>query len=612
MADAITLLKIFLASPGGLDAERRTFREQVEEWNNNIGEYHGVRFRVLSWEDVPPGTGRAQALINPLVEQSDYFVLLMHDRWGSAPGPTGAPVAPTSGTEEEFLIAERCRVDGSRPMRDIAPVFKAVPANQLADPGDLLKPVIEFKKRIQQKFSHLYAEFDELEPFRVITRRLLSSWGLPPRDGGAPGVASAAPAPAEGFTVPSPPVGVEISPAAAEAERLANEGKLVEAEIAFVSAIAGKADLDAINRFGHFLRRLGRLGQSQQMYERLLELAPDDTWKAAALGNLGLIELARGNLDAAEDYLKRSLAINEELGRKEGMAGSLGNLGLIEWTRGNLDVAEDYHRRSLAIDEELGHKVGIAATLGNLGVIEGTRRNLAAAEDYLKRSLAIEEALGRKEGMATALGNLGLIERTRGNLDLAEDYHRRSLAINEELGRKEGMATALGNLGLIERTRWNLDLAEDYHRRSLAINESLGHKEGMAIQLGNLGLIEETRGNLDAAEDYLKRSLAINEALGRKEGMAIQLGNLGLIERTRGNPAAAEDYHTRSLAINEALGSKEGMANQLGNLGAISEQRGEIARAREVWTRSRDLFREAQMPQMVERVQAWLDGLPAE
>ena len=43
---------------------------------------------------------------------------------------------------------------------------------------------------------------------------------------------------------------------------------------------------------------------------------------------------------------------------KELIAVAYGNLGLIEKTRGNLDAAEAYHKKSLAIDEELGSKEG--------------------------------------------------------------------------------------------------------------------------------------------------------------------------------------------------------------------------------------------------------------
>jgi Flp pilus assembly protein TadD len=66
---------------------------------------------------------------------------------------------------------------------------------------------------------------------------------------------------------------------------------------------------------------------------------------------------------------RKSLAINEELGRKEGMAANYGNLGVSYQTRGDLDQAEAMLRKALAIEEELGHKAGMASQYGNLGLI---------------------------------------------------------------------------------------------------------------------------------------------------------------------------------------------------------------------------------------------------
>ena len=84
-------------------------------------------------------------------------------------------------------------------------------------------------------------------------------------------------------------------------------------------------DLDARNELGTLLMRLGELAAAEAAYQAVFDGADGDkTAQAAALGNLGIIAQTRGDLDAAEDYLKRSLEIDETLGRKEGMANQLG------------------------------------------------------------------------------------------------------------------------------------------------------------------------------------------------------------------------------------------------------------------------------------------------
>jgi tetratricopeptide (TPR) repeat protein len=71
-------------------------------------------------------------------------------------------------------------------------------------------------------------------------------------------------------------------------------------------------------------------------------------------GNLGVIYWTRGELDRAEEMLKKSLAINEKLGRQEGMAASYGNLGNIYWTRGELDRAEEMLKKALVRFKAVG------------------------------------------------------------------------------------------------------------------------------------------------------------------------------------------------------------------------------------------------------------------
>ena len=64
-------LRIFLASPGDLEAERRLSREVVENFNRRFARHLGHTLELLGWEDTLPGVGRPQALINKDVDECD-------------------------------------------------------------------------------------------------------------------------------------------------------------------------------------------------------------------------------------------------------------------------------------------------------------------------------------------------------------------------------------------------------------------------------------------------------------------------------------------------------------------------------------------------------------
>ncbi len=100
------------------------------------------------------------------------------------------------------------------------------------------------------------------------------------------------------------------------------------------------------------------------------------------------------------------------------------------------------HRKSLEIEEKLGRLEGMASQYGNLGNLLMTRGDLDGAEEMHRKSLEIEEKLGRLEGMASDYGNLGLVLETRGDLNGAEEMYRKSLEIEEKLGVPQRVAWA--------------------------------------------------------------------------------------------------------------------------------------------------------------------------
>ena len=322
--------------------------------------------------------------------------------------------------------------------------------------------------------------------------------------------------------------GIEMDPDVDEAERLANEGRLVEAEVLFAKAISNR-NPSACIAYANFLERLGRLSQAEAMYERAGEFATPENrkWESKSLNGLGLIYQIRGDLDQAEAMLRKSLEIDEELGNREGMATAYGNLGLIYQARDDLDPAEEMHRKSLEIDEELGNREGMAAQYGNLGLIYGARGDLDRAEEMYRKSLEITEELGIRETSANQYGNLGNIYGTRGDLDRAEEMYRKSLEITEELGIRETSANQYGNLGLIYWNRGDLDRAEEMHRKSLEITEELGHRAGIADDHSNLGDIYRARGDFHKARAFYKKALEIYEQIGAKgENWELTLADL--------------------------------------------------------------------------------------
>jgi len=75
---------------------------------------------------------------------------------------------------------------------------------------------------------------------------------------------------------------------------------------------------------------------------------------------------------------RKALAVNEELGRKEGMASQYGNLGILYETRGDLDRAEEMLKRARSI------YISIGAGGKNLQNVEENISRIKAAREKSK------------------------------------------------------------------------------------------------------------------------------------------------------------------------------------------------------------------------------------
>ena len=296
--------------------------------------------------------------------------------------------------------------------------------------------------------------------------------------------------------------------------RLATEG--LDGTPPGLDSPAGSLWLYFTGSQGDRRRRQLRFDEAARIYQRIVtELqsqptSPTQQWNLAnAYHHIGLVTYMQGELDDAEGWCRKSLAIREDLGDRDGMATSYHQLGLITQDRGRLDNAGTWYRKSLALMEDIRNQNGVAAAYHQLGSIAHARGRLEEAESLYRRSAALYEKLGYMADTATCYHSLGNIAFQRNNMDDAEDWYRRSLAISEELTDQNGIARSYYQLGIVAQERRLPDDAETWYRESLAIYQEVGDRPAAALTYSQLGLLAEEHGHPDGALECMVRCVAL-------------------------------------------------------------------------------------------------------
>ncbi len=144
-----------------------------------------------------------------------------------------------------------------------------------------------------------------------------------------------------------------------------------------------------------------RFPEAQEKLEEALSIArasfgPTNVFTLTTLGNVGEVELRRGNLETADQTLRDALAGLEKTVGKEadGLRGPLNILGELRRVQNRLDEATALHRRALAIQLKTvgAENPGVAGTRFQLALdllARPTPENLAEARSQLDQAIAL-------------------------------------------------------------------------------------------------------------------------------------------------------------------------------------------------------------------------------
>lgn len=213
---------------------------------------------------------------------------------------------------------------------------------------------------------------------------------------------------------------------------------------------------------GPFWRSHCHFSEGRRWLDRALALSAGQRTELRSdlLNGAGYLSRARGDYDVAEAQYHESLGIREELGDPVAVSASLRFLGNVAFDRGDVAAAEDWWRRSLAALEGSDDIVRRASVLNNIGVAAHHRGadDEAIALYAQVQDLAVE--MGSTELLARSLMNRATALVALGDLTQAESVARISVGLYADLDDTWDLVDALDVLaGALGRSGCTADAA---------------------------------------------------------------------------------------------------------------------------------------------------------
>lgn len=340
-----------------------------------------------------------------------------------------------------------------------------------------------------------------------------------------------------------------------------------------------------------------------------VELADEPEVLADALRTLGRANqaLRRGDLATAQLERARELHLAAFGPASREVAIDDHELGMAELQRGDLSAAERRFRSALAVFREAGDSTSdeYGRTIADLGLALATSGRPAEAEPLVRVAAAHRWAHDSTSvANAILLGNLGLVLSQQGKFEEAEPAYREALAAFARVPDREYFEKGytLGNLAIDLLLRGRTTEALPLVEAQIAHFERLLSRDHPTVGYGYVNLArvlqamsEPGRALVAArhAESLFRAAVpAGHPDLARTDAI------LGLIHWDLGNPIEAERRLRSALAIRRQRLAPESphTADAAAALGRVLAQRGRLAEAESLLVAAERTFRTGLRP----------------
>ena len=346
---------------------------------------------------------------------------------------------------------------------------------------------------------------------------------------------------------------------------------LLEARHHYLTAGLVARAVEVSDGAGRYLTKIGALDEKLRLTQETLELTEAGSLEEA----MWTFELAStlfqlSDRVEAEKHFRKALGLMEDHGDLGGIAACAFSLGTIALQEGELDEAEQLLRRTLEI-EEAKESPQLHLVLEQLGQLAWRRGKIIESRELRERAEKIRVSLGDRSSLAASYMSNAEEAMRRNDLDEAEAALLQALELAEVDEDADGIAATVSGLGDIALQRKDFEEAEGHYARALEIYKDMNRQSGIGFINIQLADLSRLRGEPKEAEALLQHSLSIMEAIDDPQGIARALRGLGAVSYEREDFERAIALHGRAFITLQNRRYIQAAIGEIQQLQAIQE-----------------------------------------
>ncbi len=288
----------------------------------------------------------------------------------------------------------------------------------------------------------------------------------------------------------------------------------------------------------------------------VVQMLKDDPKDVRALWQMGVIEITSNNPQGALEPLNKALSLTIQTSNVEMKALVELCIGISYRLLGKPDDAMRNYQDSVAVNEKIGQKRGVAAALAEMAIVQSDSgdRNAALASD--KHALQLLREIGMDKEVGDTLMDMGYLLSDMGQTDQALQVYQEALKTQRESGDENFESQCLTNIANVYVARGDTVNAFTYFQQALQLREKLAVPAYLSETLYGMGRAYTLDGQYDEATKVLVRAIDLSRKANDQQEVALISHQMGVVFASRGRYGAAINSMQDSLRSLRTLNDK--------------------------------------------------------